>query len=144
LRWFGRLQDDPEATPVGWQYVVDLQGVEKLGLRLTYYRDRDNDAPPELHAGDTTEALCHAHIPRDYLDPGALDERGFLAPQNIELLGSLRSTELLRVTGFSEISPGQRLACVRGDLLVRIDQLYAGGPHQSAILRAMLLGIAVL
>lgn len=148
LRWFGRLREAPEATPIGWQYVVDLQGVEKLGrilpvqggLRLTYYRDKDNDAPPELHAGDTIEALCHAHIPRDYLDPGAFDERGFLARQNIELLGSLRSTELLRVTGLSAISPAQRLARVRGDLLARIDRLYARKPDQSAVLRAMLLG----
>lgn len=148
LRWFGRLRDDPEATPLGWRYVLDLQGVEKLGrvlpvtggLQLTYYRNREGNHPPELRAGDAVEALCRTHVPRNYLDPGAFDERGYLLRRHIDLLGSLRSTELLRVTSTSPISLAEHLARVRGALLSRINQLYQGEPQHIAVLRAMLLG----
>lgn len=148
LRWFGQLRDDPEPTPLGWRYVIDLHGVERAGeilpvsggLRLTYYRGESDEPPPTLRAGDNVEALCRARIPRNYLDPGAFDERLYLARQNIELLGSLRSAELLRSSGTPKISIAQHLARARGDLLTKISQLYAGKRDQIAVLRAMLLG----
>ena len=148
LRWVGRLRDDPEATPLGRRYTIDLQSVEEAGrtfpvrggLRLTYYRSSDNDNPPALRAGDTVEALCRARIPRNYLDPGAFDERGYLAHQGIELLGELRSNELLHVVGPSKPSIAERFARFRGDLLTRLDALFAGRPVRIAVLRAMLLG----
>lgn len=147
LRWAGRLREDPEATPLGWRYTIDLQSVEETGrtlpvhggLRLTYYRS-DNDNPPALRAGDRVEALCRARIPRNYLDPGAFDERGYLARQGIDLLGELRSTELLHAVGSSRPSLGERFARFRGDLLARVDTLFAGKPARIAVLRAMLLG----
>lgn len=148
LRWFGRLRDDPEVTPLGWRYLLDLQGVEKLGrvlpvtggLRLTYYRNREGELPPQLRAGDAVEALCRPHIPRNYLDPGAFDERGYLLRQHIDLLGSLRSADLLRITSTSPVSLAEHLARVRGALLARIGQLYQTEPQRIAVLRAMLLG----
>ncbi|MGB6483724.1 MAG: ComEC/Rec2 family competence protein [Candidatus Acidiferrales bacterium] len=148
LRWVGRLREDPEPTPLGWRYTIDLQSVEETGrtlpvhggLRLTYYRGSDNETPPAVRAGDTVEALCRARIPRDYLDPGAFDERGYLARQGIELLGALRSTELLHITGSSKPSVAERFARFRGDLLARLDTLFAGKPPRIAVLRAMLLG----
>ncbi len=147
LRWLGRLREDPESTPLGWRYTIDLQSVEETGrtlpvhggLRLTYYRS-DNDNPPALRAGNTVEALCRARIPRNYLDPGAFDERGYLARQGIELLGELRSTELLHLVGPSKPSVAERFARFRGDLLTRLDTLFAGKPARIAVLRAMLLG----
>lgn len=148
LRWFGQLREDPESTPLGWRYTIDLQGVQQLGrivpvrggLRLTYYRGEQNDAPPALQAGDAVEALCRAHTPRNYLNPGAFDERGYLAHQRIGLLGSLRSTELIKLTALPKLSLSQHLARLRGQLLARIDQLYSGNQNQIAVLRAMLLG----
>jgi competence protein ComEC len=148
LRWHGRLHDDPETTLLGWRYTIDLQSVEEGGqnlpvhggLRLTYYRGADDESPPEMRAGDTVEALCRARIPRDYLDPGAFDERGYLARQGIELVGSLRSAELLQAVGSSKPSLRERLARIRGDLLSRVSALFAGRPAQIAVLRAMLLG----
>jgi competence protein ComEC len=147
LRWTGRLREDPEATPAGWRYTIDLESVEEQsrtlpvrgGLRVTYYRAGD-ESPPAVRAGDTVEALCRARIPRNYLDPGAFDERGFLAHQSIELLGELRSSELLREVWPSKPSLAERFARVRSSLLNRLDALYAGKPAQLAVLRAMLLG----
>ncbi|MGB6877608.1 MAG: DNA internalization-related competence protein ComEC/Rec2 [Candidatus Acidiferrales bacterium] len=148
LRWAGRLREDPESTPLGWRYTIDLQSVEETGrtlpvhggLRLTYYRSSDNETPPAVRAGDTVEALCRARIPRNYLDPGAFGERGYLARQGIELLGALRSTELLQVVGSSRPSVAERFARFRGDLLARVDTLFAGKSARIAVLRAMLLG----
>ncbi|HKF53719.1 MAG TPA: ComEC/Rec2 family competence protein [Candidatus Acidoferrales bacterium] len=148
LRWHGRLREDPESTPLGWRYTLDLESVEETGhsvpvrggLRLTYYRGTDNEDPPSVRAGDIVEALCRARIPRNYLDPGAFDERGYLARNGIELVGSLRSAALLQVIKPAAPSPGEHLARVRGSLLTRLDALFAGRPAQIAVLRAMLLG----
>jgi len=148
LRWHGRLREDPESTPLGWRYTIDLENVEETGhsvpahggLRLTYYRGTENDNPPSVRAGDTVEALCRARVPRNYLDPGAFDERGYLARNGIELVGSLRSAELLQVIQPSKPSLAERLARVRGNLLARLDTLFAERPAQIAVLRAMLLG----
>ena len=148
LRWFGQLRDDLEPTPLGWRYVIDLHAVERAGqllpvtggLRLTYYRSDSSESLPSLRAGDSVEALCRARLPRNYLDPGAFDERAFLARQNIELLGSLRSAELLRSSGTAKLSIAQHLARARGNLLARVSQLYSGKSEQIAVLRAMLLG----
>lgn len=148
LRWRGRLREDPESTPLGWRYTIDLESVEETGrsmpvqggLRLTFYRDTDNDNPPMARAGDVVEALCRARIPRNYLDPGAFDERAYLARNGIQLLGSLRSAELLQVITPAKPSLGECLAHVRGNLLTRLDALFAASPAQIAVLRAMLLG----
>ncbi|MGB6623541.1 MAG: DNA internalization-related competence protein ComEC/Rec2 [Candidatus Acidiferrales bacterium] len=149
LRWRGILRDDPERLPWGLRYTIDLDEVGiarrtvpiRGGLRLTYYYGRnDSDKPPVLRAGDLIEALCRARIPRNYLDPGAFDERALLARQHIELVASLRSTELIQKLAPSSISISQHFARVRGDLLSRLDKLYAGNGSRIAVLRAMLLG----
>ena len=148
LRWRGVLREDPEHIPWGWRYELDLEQVLTAdhplktsgGLRLTLYADRYTDSPPVLRAGDEVEALCIARLPRNYLDPGAFDERSFLARQNIELLGTLRSPELIERIREPRISLRQRLARIRGSLLTRIDLLYSGERNSAAVLRAMLLG----
>lgn len=148
LRWRGRLRQDPERTPLGWRYVIDLQSVGEAGqtvlvhggLRLTYYLTPGGASPPALRAGDIVEALCRAHIPRNYLDPGAFDERGYLARQGIDLVASLRAPELLQRVGSSGWSISQSLARARGSLLKRLDDLFAGNPSRLAVARAMLLG----
>ncbi|HEV2297113.1 MAG TPA: ComEC/Rec2 family competence protein [Candidatus Acidoferrales bacterium] len=148
LRWGGRLREDPERLPWGWRYTIDLEAVSAAGqtssasggLRLTYYAGRDPNFSQMLRAGDQVEALCLARLPRNYLDPGAFDERGFLARQNIELLGTLRSPELIEKLGMPRLALAHRLARVRGALLARIDTLYSGEGDRAAILRAMLLG----
>ena len=148
LRWHGILRKDPERLPWGVRYTIDLAGVEvggqttvvRGGLRLNYYFSRNGDVLPHLRAGDRVEALCRARIPRNYENPGAFDERGFLKRQNIELLGTLRSTELLETEGPASVSIARRFARARGDLLSRLDRLYSDQPERIAVLRAMLLG----
>ncbi|HEV2224857.1 MAG TPA: DNA internalization-related competence protein ComEC/Rec2 [Candidatus Acidoferrales bacterium] len=148
LRWRGILREDPERLPWGVRYTIDLTSVEadgqtivvRGGLRLNYYFGRNGDVLPHLRAGDRAEALCRARVPRNYQDPGAFDERGFLKRQNIELLGTLRSTELIETDGPANVSIARRFARARGDLLSRLDHLYSGQPERIAVLRAMLLG----
>lgn len=152
LRWRGRLREDPLTLPWGRRYELDLEEVEAAGravsvsggLRLNLYGGDAaasvRRAPHDLHAGDRVEALVKARPPRDFEDPGAFDLRGYLARQKIDLTGSLRSGELLQLVDRPPPTLAQRLARARGNLLSRLDRLFAGQPERAAVLRAMLLG----
>ena len=149
LRWQGRLREDPMALPWGRRYEIDLEQVEaggvstpvSGGLRLSLYgAEHFRGAPWGLRAGDRVEALVRARPPRNFLDPGAFDERGYLARQKIDLTGSLRSGELLQLVDRPRPTLAQRLARIRGTLLARLDALFPGEPQRAAVLRAMLLG----
>ncbi|MFZ3333706.1 MAG: ComEC/Rec2 family competence protein [Candidatus Acidiferrales bacterium] len=149
LRWRGRLREDPLALPWGERFEIDLEQVEagrvevpvSGGLRVNFYSNERAVRPPEgLWAGDRVEALVKARPPRDFLDPGAFDVRGFLARQKIDLIGSLRSGALLQLVDRPAPTLLQRLARARGTLLARIDSLFVEHPERGAILRAMLLG----
>ncbi len=149
LRWRGRLREDPMALPWGHRYEIDLEQVEQAGetlpvsggLRVSLYNE--GHAAGELRnlrAGDRVEALVKARPPRDFLDPGAFDFRGYLARQKIDLTGSLRSGELLQLVDQPRPTFSQRLARARGTLLARLDSLFPDQPAEAAVLRAMLLG----
>jgi competence protein ComEC len=152
LRWQGRLREDPMALPWGRRYEIDLERVEAAGadipvrggLRVNFYTGTD-EAPrtaprDDLRAGDRVVALVKARPPRTFLDPGAFDVHGYLARQGIDLTGSLRSGELLQLIGRPKPTLRQRLARARGNLLARLDDLFAGQPNRAAVLKAMLLG----
>ncbi|HXN71119.1 MAG TPA: DNA internalization-related competence protein ComEC/Rec2 [Candidatus Acidoferrales bacterium] len=149
LRWRGRLREDPLRLPWGLRYEIDLESVEAEGvvlttsggLRVNFYSGPRATQPPQgLRAGDRVEALLKARPPRNYLDPGAFDVHGFLARQKIDVVGSLRSGELLQVIDRPSPTVQQRLARARGTLLARVDSLFADQPERAAVLRAMLLG----
>jgi competence protein ComEC len=153
LRWRGRLREDPLLLPWGRRYEIALEEVDIAGvtmpvsggLRANLYNrpgdaGRDEDASQKFRAGDRVEALVRARPPRNFLDPGAFDLRGYLARQKIDLIGSLRSGELLRVVDHPAPTILQRFARARGDLLSRLDHLFADQPERVAVLRAMLLG----
>jgi ComEC/Rec2-related protein len=149
LRWRGRLREDPMTLPWGQRYEIELEQVEvagasvpvRGGLRANLYGGaKVAEAPAGLRAGDRVDALVRAHPPRNFLDPGAFDLRGFLARQNVDLIGSLRSGELLRLIDRPSPTLLQRMARARGDMLARVDSLFAGQREQQAVLRAMLLG----
>jgi competence protein ComEC len=149
LRWRGRLREDPMALPWGHRYEIDLEQVETQGriipvsggLRLNFYSGtRAADPPSDLRAGYRVEALAKAKPPRNFLDPGAIDIREILARQHVDLLGNLRSGELLQVIDRPPPTILQRFARARGNLLARLDSIFAEQPDRGAILRAMLLG----
>lgn len=162
LRWRGVLRDEPAAVPDGIRYEIELESVGvgravvpvRGGLRVNYFPKPDaGGQAPAVHAGNEVEALVHAHVPRNFMDEGAFDFRGSLARQGIDLIGNLRTAELMtRVpVGAQRLSErgglsgwvtseGIRLARVRSALLRRVDSLYANAPDERAILRAMLLG----
>ena len=149
LRWSGRLRDDPLSLPWGRRYEINLEHVEIAGsyvpvsggLRANLYDGpQAAGAPRGLRAGDRVEVLMKARPPRDFLDPGAFDVRGYLARQHIDLTGSLRSGELLQLIDRPRPTAFQRVARLRGDLLARLNALFPGQPRRAAVLRAMLLG----
>ena len=150
LRWRGRLREDPLVMPWGRRYEIDLEQVEAVGqsisasggLRANLYGGPQQAAglPENLRAGDRVEVLVRARPPRNFLDPGAFDLHGYLARQKIDLIGSVRSGELLRLVDRPQPTILQRLARARGNLLGRLDTLFAGQPDRLAVLRAMLLG----
>lgn len=149
LRWGGRLREDPIELPWGRRYEIDLERVQiaglevpvRGGLRVNLYDGSHLEkAPSGLRAGDRVEALVRARPPRDFLDPGAFDTRGYLARQKIDLIGSLRSGELLQLVDRPQPTLLQRLARARGELLARLDDLFHAQPRYAAVLRAMLLG----
>jgi competence protein ComEC len=111
------------------------------GLRVNFYPEaRIGEPPAGLRAGDRVEILVKARPPRDYLDPGAFDVKGFLAREKIAVLGSLRSGELLQLVDRPPPTISQRLARARGGLLARLDSLFVANPERGAVARAMLLG----
>jgi competence protein ComEC len=149
LRWRGRLREDPLTLPWGQRFEIDLEQVEVQGaalsttggLRVNFYPSARIAAPPAgLRAGDRVEVLVKARPPRNYLDPGAFDVKGFLAREQIDVMGSLRSGELLQVVDRPAPTILQRLARARGTLLALLDSLFAGYPERGAVARAMLLG----
>ncbi len=149
LRWRGRLREDPLTLPWGQRFEIDLEQVESQGaalsatggLRVNFYPSARIAAPPAgLRAGDRVEVLVKARPPRNYLDPGAFDVKGFLAREKIDVMGSLRSGELLQVVDRPAPTILQRLARARGTLLALLDSLFAGSPERGAVARAMLLG----
>ena len=150
LRWRGRLREDPLVLPWGRRFEIDLERVESSGqflaasggLRANLYNNprQSEEFSTVLRAGDRVECLIRARAPRNFLDPGAFDLHGYLARQKIDLIGSLRSGELLQVIDRQSPTFLQQLARMRGNLLARLDALFANQPDQMAVLRAMLLG----
>ncbi len=149
LRWRGRLRENPIQLPWGQRYELDLDQVEIAGaavrvsggLRANLYYGPHTSAGPEgLRAGDEVEVLVRARPPRNFLDPGAPDIRAALARQNIDLIGSVRTGELIRLIDRRDPTFLQRCARVRGALLARLGALFDSNPRRAAVLRAMLLG----
>lgn len=148
LRWTGVLRADPVRLPWGVRCEMELEQVEAEGravavmggLRLTYYfKEREEAQFPSLRAGDRVEVEARARPIRNYRNPGSPDIRATLARRGVHLSASLRSTELLQKTG-EERAWKHRLARARGNLLGRVDAMYAQAPEQAAVVRAMLLG----
>ncbi len=152
LRWRGRLRQGPSRLPSGIRYDVELETVSVAGqtvpvsggLRATLrqYPSRPWVPPPDAQPGDGVELLVRARVPRNYLNPGAFDERGALQRQGIDLEGSLRDGSLLTRLGAARdgVRWTERFARVRNHFFGTLDGLFAGSPDADAVLRAMLLG----
>ena len=150
LRWRGRLRHGPSKLPSGIRYDVDLEEVEaggqgravSGGLRATLleFPARERVEPPAVEPGDRIELLLRARVPRNYMDPGAYDERAALERQGIEVIGTLRDGSLLTVVDRPAPRFADRFARLRNRLLETLDALFSGAPDTAAILRAMLLG----
>lgn len=148
LRWYGQLRDEPTRLPWGFGYEIELSRMEfegallsvEGGLRLSFASQPYEKPMPELHAGDEVAVLAEAHRPQLFRDEGAFDRRAYLAQQNIDLVGTLRTPELIERLGSTSPTVGIRLARVRRRLRDEIDELFAGTAQNAGVLRAMLLG----
>lgn len=148
LRWDGRLRDEPAKLPWGYGLEIDLSAVEfegvnvpaQGGLRVSFAPHLEQAPLPELHAGDEVSALTEAKLPQVFRDEGAFGRRAYLAQQNIDLVATLRSPELIERVGGSKQSFATRLAWIRSRLRSEIDTLCRDSPQTDGVLRAMLLG----
>jgi competence protein ComEC len=147
--WTGRLRSDPLRLPWGERLEIELESVESAGnsqpvhggLRLNLFGDAANSsALAGIRAGRRVEVLAAAREPRNFLDPGAFDFRGYLARQGTDLVGTLRAPELLQPLETPRLTVASRVARARGDLLKRTDDLFGAQPQVDAVVRAMLLG----
>ena len=148
LRWHGHLRDEPAKLPWGYGLEIDLTGVEyegsqrtvQGGLRLGFTQHSDGEFLPDLHAGDEISVLTEAKQPQVFRDKGAFDRRAYLAQQNIDLVATLRSPQLIERVAATQQTVGTRLARARRSLRQEIDRLCARSPQVAGVLRAMLLG----
>jgi competence protein ComEC len=147
LRWHGRLRDEPAKLPWGLGFDIALTGVDyegrlaalSGGLRLNF-SPQPGDALPELHAGDSVLAVAQAKLPQVFRDDGAFDRRAYLANQHTDLVGTLRSPQLLERAAEASSWLSTVLPRARRRLRDEIDQLFAASPGVAATMRAMLLG----
>lgn len=148
LRWHGNLRDEPGKLPWGYGLDINLSGVEfegawqsiKGGLRLSYGSQPDGKALSELHAGDEVEVATEATRPQVFRDEGAFDRRAYLAQQNIDLVATLRASQLIERIASPPASAATWLARARRRLRDEIDELCERTPQAVPVLRAMLLG----
>src|SRR5215471_18412108 len=151
LRWHGYLRDEPSKLPWGLGLGIELTGVEyegalqplQGGMRLSFTPHSEEPAEsalPELHAGDEVSVVTEARLPQVFRDEGAFDRRAYLAQQNIDLVATLRSDQLIERVAVSHGTLTTRIAHVRQLLREEIDTLCARSPQVGGVLRAMLLG----
>lgn len=148
LRWHGHLRDEPAKLPWGYGLEIELSGVElagaleplKGGLRASFTPQPDATPLPELHAGDEIAILTEARLPEVFRDEGAFDRRAYLAQQEIDLVATLRASQLIERVSSPHPTMATRLAGLRRLLREEIDKLCAGSPQAASVLRAMLLG----
>jgi competence protein ComEC len=84
--------------------------------------------------------LTEAKRPQGFKDEGAFDRRTYLAQQNVDLVATLRATELIERIASLAPTTGTVLARARRRLRDEIDVLFAGTPPAAGVLRTMLLG----
>src|SRR5260370_10410248 len=122
----------------------------KFSIRLNIYSQESysEQAEDSADSGETQQLLflygerlrfpVKLRQPRNFGDPGAFDERGYLAQLGIVALGSARMAKVERLPGNSG-SPWQReIASVRRSLLAKIHTLWTG--EDGALLAALLIG----
>ena len=135
--------------PWGTGYELKLTGVEANdelfsasgGLRFTFSpHSKDQHQIAELHAGDEIAVLLQAKLPQVYRDEGAFDRRAYLSRQGIDLVGGLRSAELLEVTKEGGWTIPSWLARTRHRLREQLGALWPTQPQIAGVMRAMLLG----
>lgn len=148
LRWHGTLRDEPARLPWGSGYEIELSSVEyqgrtlmvRGGMRLSFTPRTDQEALPDLHAGDEVAVLAQAKRPQLFRDDGAFDRRAYLEQQNIHLLATLRGPQLLKHVSTPAPTMAARVARTRRALREEIDALFQRTPQVAGVLRAMLLG----
>ncbi|HTD22002.1 MAG TPA: ComEC/Rec2 family competence protein [Terriglobales bacterium] len=122
----------------------------KFSIRLNIYSQESysEQAEDSTNPGETQQFLflygerlrfpVKLRQPRNFGDPGAFDERGYLAQLGIAALGSARMAKVERLPGNSGSAWQRRLASVRRSLLARIHTLWKG--EDGALLAALLVG----
>jgi hypothetical protein len=132
LRYYGRLGDEPEKFSWGASYDIELSGVDYQGLfvdasgglRLGYIARVDRSGPVMLHSGDSIEVVTRAKLPQLFRDEGAFDRRAYLSQHGVDLVGALRTPELLELVRPAQPSMFGRISRGRRRLREEVDELW--------------------
>ena len=120
----------------------------KFTLRLNVYSQEsyseqpepsaDTAKNPQLLYGQRARIPVKLRQPRNYRNPGAFDQRGYLAQLGIAALGSARADQVERLPGSAGNFLERWLAAARRNLLARLHRLWPG--EDGALLAALLIG----
>ena len=151
----GLIRDSPYG---GKQESVDLAADElatadktidtRTGIRLTIFSRESDEAAAEQSGtesalpvytyGERLRLAAKLRMPRNYGNPGALDLTGYLATQDIRLIGSARSPQVEVLPGFAGSHIGLWRARARRSVLAHVQALWPG--ERGALMQAMLIG----
>lgn len=145
----GKASDDHVQFDVETESLFDdtQQLNVKAGLRLTFYRERDDieygdDSQPsatryDLRYGDRIQVMAKLRTPKNFRNPGALDYESYLRRQGIVALGAGKLGSLT-VLGNNGDTVGLWQSRARRAVIARIHHLWP--ERQAALMDAMLIG----
>ncbi|HTC92955.1 MAG TPA: ComEC/Rec2 family competence protein [Terriglobales bacterium] len=129
--------DDNAALPLKFSLRLNVYAQESYGEQAEGEASSSGKIRLILY-GERVRFPVKLRQPRNFKDPGAFDERGYLAQQGIAALGSVRADEVERLPGNSGSLWKQRLSAARRSLLGKIHALWKG--EDGALLAALLIG----
>jgi hypothetical protein len=119
-------RDGNISLPLGFSIRLNVYSQEAYSEQAENSTNSSETQPFLFLYGERLRFPVKLRQPRNFGDPGAFDERGYLAQLGIAALGSARMAKVERLPGNSGSAWQRRLASVRRSLLARIHTLWKG------------------
>jgi competence protein ComEC len=131
-----RVRDGAADLPLHFSLRLNIysQGSDSEQTETTAEPGRN----PKLLYGERLRFPAKLRQPRNFMNPGAFDERGYLEQQGIAALGSVRVDNVERLPGSSGTWWQQRLFAARRSLIAKIHLLWQ--EKDAELLAALIVG----
>lgn len=134
----GCVVEPPSFSEGREQFVLEVK--PQARVRVSLYL-REDEAPPALAYGQRVEVEARLRRPRNYGNPGSFDYEAYLARRQIYWTASVPSHSRPRVLeGVCGSAAAAWLCALRGRVLERIEELYAGNAYAIGVLEALVVG----